>query len=120
MREYIIAGLGVLGTAIGSFLSYFLTRKKFEAQVDENIITNMQKALDFYEKLAESTNNKLNDLLEKIKVLEKENEEFKEQKKKQDEKIEVLEKQVKELFEISCTIKSCNKRKKAKTETKDK
>ena len=118
MREYIIAGLGLLGTALGSFLSYFFTRKKYKAQVDENIITNMQKALDFYEKLAESTNNKLNDLLKKIDALEKENEEIKEQKKKQDEKIDILEKQIQELFEISCTVKACSKRKKAKTETK--
>lgn len=107
MKDYLIAGIGLLTTISSSLVTFFFTRKKYKTEVDTNIINNMEKALEFYEKLSVSTNERLDDLIKKYDKMNEENVDMK-------VKIEILELQINKLLELSCKVIDCSKRKKAK------
>lgn len=66
----IITGiLGVLTTGLGSFITFFITRKKYHTEVDNNLIDNMQESLDFYKKLSDDNTERLDVLLEDNQIL---------------------------------------------------
>lgn len=78
--------IGLISTIVGSWSSYFFTRKKYNSEVDLNLIDKMQKSLEFYMQLSEDnkhileeTLNKVNKLEERNDILEKENRELKNQ-----------------------------------------
>jgi hypothetical protein len=49
----ITGGVGVISTIISAWASWFFARKKYNSEVDGNLIENMQKSLEFYEKLSD-------------------------------------------------------------------
>ena len=66
MNELIIGGVvTVVTTTIGSVVTYLVTRKKYKAEVDNNVISNMDDSLEFYKKLSDDTNKRLDDILKK-------------------------------------------------------
>ena len=78
--------IGIISTIVGSWSSYFFTRKKYNSEVDLNLIDKMQKSLEFYMQLSEDnkhvleeTLNKVNKLEERNDILEKENRELRNQ-----------------------------------------
>ena len=78
--------IGLISTIVGSWSSYFFTRKKYNSEVDLNLIDKMQKSLEFYMQLSEDnkhileeTLNKVNKLEERNDILEKENRELRNQ-----------------------------------------
>ena len=78
--------IGLISTIVGSWSSYFFTRKKYNSEVDLNLIDKMQKSLEFYMQLSEDnkhileeTLTKVNKLEERNDILEKENRELKNQ-----------------------------------------
>ena len=113
MREYIIAGIGVLGTIVSASVAHLLTKRKYSADVDKVILENIDNAFSLYKKVTEETNKKVDEMLDNYTAIKEENIALKQE-------MDVLNKKIDELIEISCTIKDCNKRKKAKTEAKDK
>lgn len=84
-----IIGTGVLTTVI----THLLTKKKFTVEIDQlkaqikqiktqtdgDSISNMDKSLDFYEKLAEATNKRLDDVLARQDIIIDENKTLKQQ-----------------------------------------
>ena len=84
-----IIGTGVLTTVI----THLLTKKKFIVEIDQlkaqikqiktqtdgDSISNMDKSLDFYEKLAEATNKRLDDVLARQDIIIDENKTLKQQ-----------------------------------------
>lgn len=78
--------IGLISTIVGSWSSYFFTRKKYNSEVDLNLIDKMQKSLEFYMQLSEDnkhileeTLNKVNKLEERNDILERENRELRNQ-----------------------------------------
>ena len=66
MNDLIISGIvTVVTTTIGSVVTYLVTRKKYKAEVDNNVISNMDDSLEFYKKLSDDTNKRLDDILKK-------------------------------------------------------
>lgn len=63
----------VLCTALGSFVTWLLSRKKYKTEVDHNSIENMDNSLEFYEKLSNSNNKILEDILERSEKLAESN-----------------------------------------------
>ena len=51
--------VGVVTAPISSVITWLLARKKYRAEVNTNIIENMQKSLDFYKQLSDDTNRRL-------------------------------------------------------------
>lgn len=70
--EVIIALIGVLSTITGSWTSWFFARKKYNSEVDNNLIENMQKSLEFYKKLSDDNKSRLDEALKRNDLLEKE------------------------------------------------
>lgn len=69
MYEYIVNGLVSIVTAV---VTWFLARKKYYSEVDTNYIENMQKSLEFYEKLADDNKKRLEELTDRNTKLENE------------------------------------------------
>ena len=66
----ITGGIGALTTIVSGWASWFYTRRKYNSEVDSNVIHNMKSSLDFYEQLTTDTNNRLKEILQKNKELE--------------------------------------------------
>lgn len=66
MNEILITGAVGLITTI---VSWFLAKKKYNSEVDNNVIKNMQESLDFYEKLSDDNKSRLDKSLEENKIL---------------------------------------------------
>ena len=70
--EITIALIGVFSAVIGSWTSWFFARKKYNTEVDSNLIENMQKSLEFYMKLSDDNKERLEEALKRNDQLQKE------------------------------------------------
>ena len=76
----------VITTVVGALVGFLLGRKKYNKEVDNLAITNMQQSLDFYQKLSDDTSARLENVLnenatlrDEIKHVRSENSQLKEQ-----------------------------------------
>lgn len=67
-----IALAGVITTITSGFASWFFAKRKYNAEVDNNLITNMQSSLEFYKSLADDNKQRLDDVLQENVNLRKE------------------------------------------------
>lgn len=93
----ITAITGIVVSFTSAWVSWFFTRKKYSAEVDENVIHNMNESLEFYKKLSDDNRNRLD-------LMIKNNEELEEEMKD-------LRKQVNVLMTYMCTDLTCQLRK---------
>ena len=98
------AGIGVVTTIASGWTSYFFTRKKYNSEVDLNLIEKMQGSLDFYMKLSEDNKRILDETLAKLDESEKRNDTL-------ENEIRELRNQMFTLMTQICTELSCNARK---------
>lgn len=71
--EVVITGaVGVATTIIGTYASHIVTKKKYNSEVDSNIISNMQESLKFYQQLSDDNKDRLEEVLRRNNALEKE------------------------------------------------
>ena len=54
---------GIITTFLSGFSSWFFAKKKYNAEVDTNLITNMQDSLEFYKALADDNKARLDEVL---------------------------------------------------------
>ena len=97
------AGIGVITTIASGWTSYFFTRKKYNSEVDLNLIEKMQGSLDFYMKLSEDNKRILDETLAKLDESEKRNDVL-------ENEIRELRNQMFTLMTQICTELSCNAR----------
>ena len=111
------AGIGVVTTIASGWTSYFFTRKKYNSEVDLNLIEKMQGSLDFYMKLSEDNKRILDETLTKLEESEKRNNAL-------EDEIRELRNQMFTLMTQICADLSCSARKayteKGKKTVKDK
>lgn len=93
----ITGGVGVITTVISGWTSWFFARRKYNSEVDNNLIENMQQSLEFYKKLSDDNNNRLDEVLKRNAELEQE--------------IRDLRKQMFSLMNSICTDLTCQLRK---------
>lgn len=80
MGETWIAILGgVIATMVSGFSSWFFAKRKYNAEVDNNLISNMQDSLDFYKALADDNKRRLDEVLDENADLRKEVADLREQ-----------------------------------------
>jgi hypothetical protein len=73
MEETWIAVLtGAIATFVSSFTTWFFTKRKYNSEVDANLITNMQESLEFYKTLADDNKARLEEVLRENAELRKE------------------------------------------------
>ena len=75
----ITAIIGVVTSFTSAWVSWFFTRKKYSAEVDKSVISNMEESLEFYKKLSDDNKRRLDDLTSRNAELEKEVSELREQ-----------------------------------------
>ena len=113
-NEVLITGiLGIITSIISGWVSYFFTRKKYNSEVDLNLIEKMQGSLDFYMKLSEDNKRILDETLDKLEESEKRNNAL-------ESEIRELRNQVFTLMTQICTDLSCNVRKSYTKKKEDK
>lgn len=66
-------------TFLSGFSSWFFTKKKYNAEVDNNLISNMQESLEFYKTLADDNKQRLEEVLSENADLRKEVSDLREQ-----------------------------------------
>lgn len=93
----ITGGVGIITTVISGWTSWFFARRKYNSEVDNNLIENMQQSLEFYKKLSDDNKNRLDEVLERNAELEQE--------------IRDLRKQMFSLMNSICTDLTCQLRK---------
>ena len=93
----ITGGAGIITTVISGWTSWFFARRKYNSEVDNNLIENMQQSLEFYKKLSDDNENRLDEVLKRNAELEQE--------------IRDLRKQVFSLMNSICTDLTCQLRK---------
>lgn len=104
MIDVIITGAVGLVTSIATGIaSWLFARKKYNAEVDSTRIDNLQKSLDFYIKLADDNNKRLEDVLKRNEYLEKKND-------KLEEEVARLRNQMFTLLQQICLDFTCNRR----------
>ena len=80
MNNTIIAIIGgVITTITSAFASWFFAKKKYNAEVDNHLITNMQESLDFYKSLADDNKVRLDAVLRENAELRREVDEMRSQ-----------------------------------------
>ena len=72
MSDYITAIIGTLSTIISAYISHILTKRRYNAEVDNTQIHNMSDALIFYKDLCDDNRERLNVLSLTIKEQEAE------------------------------------------------
>lgn len=70
---------GVITSILSGFTSWFFTKRKYNAEVDNNLISNMQDSLEFYKSLADDNKQRLDEVLAENADLRKEVSELREQ-----------------------------------------
>ena len=100
----ITALIGFLSTIVSGWCTWFFTRKKYNSEVDNNLIQNMQKSLEFYQNLSEDNKNRLNEVLKRNEELEKRDELLEQEVRK-------LKEQMMHMMTTICTDLSCQLRK---------
>lgn len=95
----ITGGVGIITTVISGWTSWFFARRKYNSEVDNNLIKNMQQSLEFYKKLSDDNENRLDEVLKRNVELEQE--------------IRDLRKQMFSLMSSICTDLTCQLRKRS-------
>lgn len=93
----ITGGVGIITTVISGWTSWFFARRKYNSEVDNNLIENMKQSLEFYEKLSDDNKNRLDEVLKRNAELKQE--------------IRDLRKQMFSLMNSICTDLTCQLRK---------
>lgn len=93
----ITGGVGIITTVISGWTSWLFARRKYNSEVDNNLIENMQQSLEFYKKLSDDNKNRLDEVLKRNAELEQE--------------IKDLRKQMFSLMNSICTDLTCQLRK---------
>ena len=93
----ITASIGIVTTFTSGFTAWFFARKKYNSEVDNNLIKNMQDSLEFYKKLSDDNKSRLDEVLKRNENL--------------GEEVKELRQQVMGLMTSICTDLSCQIRK---------
>lgn len=75
----ITGGIGVISTIVSGWVSWIFARKKYNSEVDHNLIENMENSLEFYKKLSDDNRARLEEMAERNKALEVEIQELRKQ-----------------------------------------
>lgn len=71
--QVIVTGVvGLITTVTSGWVSWLFAKKKYNAEVDSNVIENMKQSLEFYTKLSDDNKSRLEEALKRNEALERE------------------------------------------------
>ena len=68
----ITGGIGLITSIVSSWTAWFFARKKYNSEVDLNLVEKMEKSLEFYRNLSDDNRARLEEITERNNELEKE------------------------------------------------
>ena len=68
----ITGGVGLITSIVSSWAAWFFARKKYNSEVDLNLVEKMEKSLEFYRNLSDDNRARLEEITERNNELEKE------------------------------------------------
>ena len=68
----ITGGVGLITSIVSSWTAWFFARKKYNSEVDLNLVEKMEKSLEFYRNLSDDNRVRLEEITERNNELEKE------------------------------------------------
>ena len=68
----ITGGVGLITSIVSSWTAWFFARKKYNSEVDLNLVEKMEKSLEFYRNLSDDNRARLEEITERNTELEKE------------------------------------------------
>lgn len=114
MIETIVTGIIGITTTV---VSWFLAKRKYNAEVDKSVLENMQKTLDIYKQISDDNKLRVAEACEESAVLRKENtalknevEDLKRQNKDLKKEIGFLKDQLLKVTSTICLDLSCQLR----------
>lgn len=69
----ITGGIGIITTIASAWTSWIFARKKYNSEVDHNLIENMEQSLEFYKKLSDDNRTRLEEMARRNDEVEKRN-----------------------------------------------
>lgn len=57
----ITGAIGLVSTIVTGWTSWFFARKKYNSEVDQNVIKNMSDSLEFYKSLSDDNKSRLDE-----------------------------------------------------------
>lgn len=100
----VTALVSLFTTTVGSAVSWFLAKRKYNVEVDADYISNLQRSLSVYDSIVEHNKKEIEYLMKRNDVLEKE--------------VSELRKQVLDLTVHICMDLTCQRRVRMKKEDK--
>lgn len=91
----ITGAIGIATTVISGWTSWFFARKKYNSEVDGQVIANMKESLSFYKDLSTDTQERLNLVLEQNKEILSQNAQLLEQNIRLEAEVKTLKVEVK-------------------------
>lgn len=91
--------IGLFTTIVSGWTSWVFARKKYNSEVDSQVIANMKESLDFYKQLSDDNKERLDQVLQQNREILAQNAELIEQNKKLQQEVEELKEQIKTLTE---------------------
>lgn len=108
----VTAGCGLITTVISGWTSWVFAKRKYNAEVDGNLISNMQQTLEFYEHLCNDNKTRLAEVIEEKKNLRKDLDKVSEENRKLKNDVDDLKSQMLKITTSICYDLSCQIRKK--------
>ena len=68
----ITGGVGLITSIVSSWTAWFFARKKYNSEVDLNLVEKMEKSVEFYRNLSDDNRARLEEITERNNELEKE------------------------------------------------
>lgn len=75
----ITGGVGLLSSVISSWTTWLFARKKYNSEVDLNLVEKMEKSLEFYKSLSDDNRTRLEEITKRNTALEVEVQELRKQ-----------------------------------------
>lgn len=120
----ITGGIGVVTTIVSGWTSWFFARKKYNSEVDSQVIANMKESLDFYKNLSDDNKERLTQVLEQNREILEQNAQLLEQNAKLEKEVSTLKEQIETLTarlqKTEDEVKEVEKTKKTKNGTRSK
>lgn len=99
-----------ISSIVTGFVTFILTKKKYNIEVDNTYIQNMQKSLEFYEKLSDDNSRRLTAVLDRNQYLEERYLKVEERNERLEAEIEKVKNQMITVMGQICLNLACDAR----------
>lgn len=113
MSEILITAISsIITSSIASCITWLLAKKKYNAEVDNKVIQNMQDALKFYKELCDDNQKRLEELAKDNEGLKAKNAELEKRDDKLEEEVREMRRKLDMMMEKMCYDLACKIRQK--------